>query len=326
MRVIALLVAMLGSDTLFMTDAELRVRNPTICAADGNLCVVVRENENIPDFGDAPASTEGDQPGATEYTAAVYERRQLISTMRVPAAAAQRHVTRQFFVTFTNYQEPLVRIQNLRGETVHVIAAKDVFAPRDLELFREDGYRLSSDVRTEGGREVLVVQLPGEEGKGEIAIDLESGKRIGPAVNAWPLPRVRAAEAGYLPLDLRHKWSPSRCIGTMAEPPAATRVSSAELLARAIERPLELDDKIKSLRKGTVFFDVTVSPNGTVLCTSAIAIPPGSHRFAIDDVLRGWTFSPARDPYRGELQIHFDVLTDTEFDAVQKRDANRAHH
>jgi hypothetical protein len=169
-------------------------------------------------------------------------------------------------------------------------------------------------VSPKGQVTVLVLHFLDEKAvEDEIEIDLATGKRIGPPVNALAVPRLWVSSAGYLPVKHRVSWSPARCLGTTdPEPPPATRISSAELLARAISRPLELNPQIRSLRMGTVFFDVTVAENGSVLCTSAIAIPPGSHRFALDDMLRNWRFAPSADKYRGELQFHFDVLNDEE--------------
>jgi TonB family protein len=181
--------------------------------------------------------------------------------------------------------EPFGTITILRGDgaVVAALTAADVFTPRDLETLRAHRERFPAGVVLRDDT-VVVDCGPGAE----IVFDAMTGERQSPVRNALPAPRVWAT-------------SPSR-----------------RLLAQAVEQPLPEYPRIALLARirGVVLLDVDVAADGSVSAVRVRKPLPFGAGDAAADAVRRWRFTPRGEPFGGEVDLHFDELTDDELAAV----------
>lgn len=199
--------------------------------------------------------------------------------------------------------EPLVTILRRDGAVLQRLAATDIFTPNDAQSLNHRHFSFVPFYRGE----TMIVPVPTRMKDPnapveEIRIDLATGKVSRPDHDIFPAPRVWAiAVAADQPTPPSSETPP--CLSRDVE-----RLSSAEMLARAIEQPMPEYPFIalKARVAGTTRVEVVVGEDGRVLC-SRLSKPIA---FGIGEVTekaaRRWTFQPAPRKFVGEIEFHFD--------------------
>ena len=283
------------------------VENPHFCSRDEQVCVVVRQYANVPDFGSVRADVVWDfSDGMTERAprpaqpiGAVYAGGALVHAIQLPRDYEQIVVSDSGkFMALLSHAT--VTIRSIWTDETRVIALSDVLSSADEQAWKTGLFEISAASGTEEDRDVLILTLGGGATTqfGTIRVDFESGKRLGELTSFYPTPRV---------------WI------------MAADAASQDLLDRAVSRPLPNYPSVaqKARIAGVVRVEVTVSKDSSVHCTTLKGLPFGITE-AAEEAIRAWIFLPQQQTVRGVLELHFHLLNDEEFAALQNRVPDRS--
>lgn len=269
------IVLVLFSSRIWSPDAL--VRNPRICSANGQYCVVVREYVNLPDRATTKAKIAVAETHPSERRATLYAKKKRVLRTKIAWPYGAFLVSDSGrFVVFRSLHETLSAdtpvFDLFRSGTVTTFRARDVFAPTDFGAVTEPFFRL--DVRLDGEQLVL---------DGALRFDLVTGTRLDALRDRYPSP---------------HAW------GTASE----------EVLARTLRRvhPEYVPVALKARISGSVVVEVTVAPEGRVLSTRLLKpLPFGLDKAAVEAANR-WTFAPQPEQWIATLEFHFRSIDEEE--------------
>ena len=336
------LAAAILACSLASIDPNAPVANPVVCSPNGRFCAVLRLDPAIPDFTatvraasvDPPDYLEGseqnwdlqppavpDPPSTT--TAALYDaRRRLLVEIPLPVETLDEVLvpdSGRFLVavehTFdlcgsgVSQGSVIAAVYRADGSKVGQVTMSEVMSAWDHEQMRHAAVRYT--LRREwGGRELLVIAVPGPNGAVERRVDLDTAKVIDPNTPIYPPPgiRVRAMTAADVRRSLE---TPLPDCEAGFRDPAVVHLESEEILRRAISQPLPEYPVIalKALVTGPVQVDVLVSEWGEVACVASSPLPFGMSA-AARNAAGQWRFRPLfvdgrRVPFHGQAVFDF---------------------
>jgi hypothetical protein len=292
---------------LLVAAVALTASEPVACSANGRFCLSA-----------ASIETDDDAP-AWRMTIAELQPWGEYLTVRTFVAAPEggkpliSNDGHTIVFAPTLYPEAKFAILRDDGIVVAEMNINDVVSEDDRDFVPRRSERWSIRAGPDG-KERLVLSLPAsaedspETTRGEIEIDLQNGKRIGPMHDIYPKPQVSGAEVADNAPPPR-AWGQWRCAEDARMNVTSrelTPVNSASLYASAVALPLPKFPRIMRLVRfdGDVQVEVIVDRTGAVTCARSTVLPFGGDA-AVEAVMLHWRFQRRSAPSIGRVMIRF---------------------
>jgi hypothetical protein len=268
--------------------AAVSMAGPLYCSANRQFCVAYRRIDTEPE-------------DRVAYTVSIGERQSDESYVEVRTFVADRYPRIPLisndgrYLVFTSSLDGDEKVVILRdnGTVLAEPAVTDLVSEHDL------AYAPAFSEQWSIRDETLVLSMPAtrddkpDAKRGDIEIDLESGRLLTPMRDIYPTAHVFAhAEDG----SIRQEWRAPRCAAGATlgfQSRGLLPVDAQPFYANRLERPLPaIPDLVRKARiEGRAHVEAIVDQTGAVSCVRVSGLPFGADT-AVEGVVLGWRFRP----------------------------------
>lgn len=312
-------------------------------SANGRFCFVERVDSGVPDFGSVPVSTilrfdadggiiDDEEEPRAKPVGVLYDGKQLIATLPLASGSPRYLVgdSGRFVVALNEDERSPVTIEAADGSGTRALRAEELFSPSDRYALLTLQFQLNrARLEVRDGRDLLLLPVPRTLATnpplGEVVVDLESGRRISPDRDLFPVLRAWTSPSdGAISPERRNSWQPPHCSAAPSREPL--RISSKQLYSRARQRITALYPEYarRARIEGVVWLEVTIDEEGRVVCTHVNGLPFGITE-AAEKAMRQWRFEPYRVdgkavPVTSDLAWHFAHVSEEEWSEIGAAD------